>query len=109
MITSLSIAGAVLLALCAYALYCFIAFLSGGYNSLMYKYLSDENNYKAFNLYYKTAYYYDSDTRKQVTIDAATAANDIKYRVYIVCDVNSDNGEQTEELHFELCKKTPTR
>lgn len=103
MITSLSVAGAVAFALCAYALYCFIAFLSGGYNNLMYKYLSNADNYKEFSLHYKTAYYYDRDTRKQVAIDANTTANDIKYNVYLVCYVNSDNDEQASEMRFELC------
>lgn len=92
---------ALLSLLLAYIFYHFIAFLCGGYNSIMYKHLSNANNYESIELTYESAYYYGPDSHDRIDVDGNTVPND--YGIYLEGHIVTDDGEQLK-ICFELFK-----
>lgn len=86
----------------AYGIYSFVSFLTGGYNSIMYKFLSNADNYTSINLTYKRAYYYNQSIYEQVNIDGKTVQNDILGNIYLECYKNNSDSGQATQVKFEI-------
>lgn len=97
-----TIVAAIILGGVAYGIYIFASFLKGGYNSIMYEYLSNADNYESISLIYKRAYYYKKSTYEQVNVDGTTIQDDISGNVYLECYLNGNDSEQTTIIIFEI-------
>ena len=102
-ITIVSIGCALALAFLIVCIVAFASFMRGDYNSVMRKYLSDENNYKTLQVICSEAFYYDSSNK--VTVDGTSKLPERDYLIVYVKASYRDSDGKTGNIILEIIKE----